>query len=233
MVYDKRTATTDKKSLENLRDCVKQAFFNGCEGGDEFRKMRHGIVSELKRTGHTSSDVKDALLDWNERCERPLGVSDQKRQLLAYVDWFNKKGWKIGCKGLKDYCLGEGNCEFYKRVTYQKKQETKDLPFNIQELDKFINERFNGTDAYVMLLTVRALRYVQVEKATGEVIIIGVRGLTSIIRDRNNQMMHHQDIFKRLQLLIDEGVIEKVVKGKPGNFSRQANGYKFRAWRPP
>ena len=107
----------NKESIEELRDCVKQAFLEGSQRGAEFRKMRHAIIIELKRAGCDSSDIKDKLVEWDQRCERPLNLGEQRNQLFKYVDWVDSQECRLSCKALKDYCLGNENCQFHKRTT--------------------------------------------------------------------------------------------------------------------
>lgn len=222
----------DKKSLDNLRDCVKEALNHGCERGLEFRKMRHAIIIELLRIGYNYSEIKDHLLSWNERCEKPLGSSDQRSQLLGYVDWVAKKECKTGCNALQDYCLGKEKCQFYLKTTQYKRETVKELPFSLQELDSFLNERYKG-DGYTMMLIVRALRWYQHEQTTGEVILIGLRKIASVIRDKYNHSFLPNDILRKIKLLIEEGILEQVIKGKRGNFTNLANGYRFLPWKHP
>lgn len=221
-----------KKCIDNIRDCVKQAFLKGCERGNEFDKMRFAIPSELKRLGYEPSEIKDMLIEWNKRCERPLSLSERDIQLFGYVDWVFKKNPHPGCKALEDYCIGKENCQFHLKTTFQNREITKELPFNLEELDKFLNERFKP-NGYVMMLIVKVLRYVQQEKATGEVIFIGYRKIASIIRDRYGHDIDLMTVYRRMQQLIEEGVIKQEIKGKKGTFSRLANGYKFLAWKSP
>lgn len=221
-----------KKSLDDLRDCVKEALNKGCERGLEFRKMRHAIIIELLRIGYDYSEIKDHLLSWNERCEKPLGSSDQRSQLLGYVDWVAKKECKTGCNALQDYCLGKEKCQFYLRTTQYKREIIKKLPFSLQELDSFLNERYKA-DGYTMMLVIKALRWYQYEQTTGEVILIGLRKIASVIRDKYNHSFVAMDIFRMIKLLIEEGILEQVTKGKRGNFSNLANGYRFLPWKHP
>ncbi|MFC1699981.1 hypothetical protein ACFL1I_08540 [Candidatus Omnitrophota bacterium] len=221
-----------KKSLDNLRDCVKEALNNGSQRGHEFRKMRHAIILELKRLGYNSSEIKDKLLEWNEKCEKPLNISEQRIQLLKYVEWVEGKECKLGCNALEDYCLGKDRCQFHKRISYQKRQETQELPFNIEELDKFLEERYKA-DGLIMMLIVKALRLIQLENATGEAIYAGFRKISSVIRDRLGHFLAPMDIFRKMRFLVEEGVLEQIAKGKPGNFSWQANGYRFLGWKHP
>lgn len=222
----------DKKSLDNLRDCVKEALNNGCERGLEFRKMRHAIIIELLRLGYDYSEIKDHLLSWNERCEKPLGLSDQKGQLLGYVDWVAEHQCKTGCNALQDYCLGKEKCQFYLKTTQHKREIIEKLPFSLQELDSFLNERYKA-DGYTMMLVIKALRWYQYEQTTGEVILIGLRKIASVIRDKYNHSFVAMDIFRMIKLLIEEGILEQVTKGKRGNFSNLANGYRFLPWKHP
>lgn len=221
-----------KKSLNNLRDCVKEAFYKGSSRGYEFRTMRLSIIRELQRLGFNISQIKDKLIEWNERCERPLNISEQRNQLLKYVDWAEENKGKVGCNYLEDFCVGKEKCEFYKRITYHNRENTQELPFNIEELEKFLIERFRA-DAYIMILTVKALRRFQIENATGEIIYIGYRRISSIIRDQFGHSLLPMDIFRKMKVLIEEKVIEQVATGKSGDFSWQANGYRFLSWKPP
>ncbi len=222
----------NKKSIENMRDCVKDKFNNGCERGLEFLKMRHAIILELRRLGYEYSEIKDKLLEWNEKCEKPYSQSEQKIKLLGYVDWVAKCDCKIGCKALKDYCLGEKRCQFYLKTTYHNRELNKELPFDMQELDKFLSERYKA-EGYIMMLIIKVLRRYQYEKATGEIMLIGLRKIASIIRDKYNYSFEAMDILRKIKLLIEEGILEQVAKGKKGNFSNLANGYKFLPWKHP
>lgn len=219
------------KSLEYIRDCVRQAFLNGSNRGQEFRKMRHAIIYELERVGFDSSEVKDKLLEWDQRCEKPHSISEQKSQLLKYVDWFESKECKMSCRSLEDYCLGKNNCQFYIKTSYKKRQEMPKLPFNIDELETFLRERFKA-DGYTMLLIIKSLRFFQYEKAS-EIVFIGYRKICSIIRDKFGHRLSPMDIFRKMQYLKDEGIIEQVFKGKRGNFTKKANGYKLLPWKLP
>lgn len=215
-----------------MRDCVKDAFQNSCSRGPMFRKMRHAIIAELKTLGHTVTQIKDMLLEWNDRCERPLGIGDQRRQLLKYVDWFFDNDGKTGCNALRDYCLGQDKCEFYRRVTRKNRDKTKETPFDMYELDKYLTAEYKA-QAYEMMLIVKTLRRIQMEKATGETILIGVRSIVSVIRDTHGHMLSRMDVFRRIEQLIDEEVIEKCVKGKSGTYQSLANGYRFLPWKAP
>jgi len=221
-----------RKDIGFMRDCVKEAFHKGCERGLEFHKMRHAIILELKRLGYSSTEIKDMLLEWNKKCEKPLNLSEQRIQLLKYVDWVDSRECKISCVALEDYCIGKEECLFYIRTSSQNRQKTGKLPFKLQELEEFLTERFEA-DGHVMMLIVQALRFIQREKTTGEIIFVGFRGITSKIRDKFGYDLYHMDIFRKMKLLIEEGIIGQVVKGKSGNFRRQANGYRFLPWQHP
>lgn len=221
-----------KKPIECMRDCVKEALTKGSQRGHEFKKMRHAIIVELKRLGYDSSEIKDKLIEWNSRCERPLDVGDQRRQLLKYVDWTDKHETKLGCNALEDYCIGNDKCQFNIKVSSHNRNITQDPSFDMGQLEKFLTERFHA-DGYGMLLIVKALRRFQIEKATGPIIFIGYRTISTIIRDKFGHTLNPMDIFRKMQNLIDEGIIEKVAKGKAGDFSWQSNGYRFRTWKHP
>ncbi len=223
----------DKKSLENLRDCVKKALSEGCDSGHHFSKMRHAIIVELLYLGYEPSEIKDILSEWNNKCEKPLGVSEERNQLFGYVDWvLSLPDRKMGCKALEDYCIGKENCQFHFRFTAKNRQETKELPFDRQELKAFLDERFKA-NGYTMMLVVDALRHIQIEKATGQAILVGVRKICSVIRDTYKHQIDPMTVHRKIRLLIDEGVIKLEVKGKSGMFNKQANGYRFLPWKHP
>lgn len=221
-----------RKSINSMRDCVKHALLTGSERGCEFQKMRHSIVVELKRLGYSVSEIKNKLIEWNHRCEKRLGPSEQKIQLLGYVDWVFKRECRISCKALEDYCLGADKCQFHIKTTSSNRKKTSKLPFNLSKARKFIESRFKA-NGYVMNLVLEALIWHQHQKATGETILIGYRSICSIIRDRYGHNLYPMDIFRKVKLLEEEGIIEVVVKGKRGQFTNKANGYKFCKWRPP
>jgi len=223
----------DRKRLEMMRDCVKRAFFKGCARGQEFRKMRHAITVGLKFLDFIPCEIKDLLAEWNGRCERRLTLSELESQLFAYVDWvFKQKEVRLGCRALENYCIGEDKCEYLLRTRRRNKQATQELPFDWRVLDKYLEERF-GPDGLVMKCIVDVLRRHQVEKATGDVILIGFRMISALIREQHGHNTYPMDVCRRMRLLIDEGVIEQAVKGKGGMFTYQANGYRFLPWKPP
>ena len=222
----------NKKKIDNFRDCVKKAFLNGSERGYEFHKMRHAIILEFKRLGYSLEEIKDKLFEWNKRCEQPLSLSKQRTQLFGYVDWVEKHDCKLGCRALEDYCIGKDKCKFYLITTHQNRQQTQELPFNIQELEKFFIERFKAY-SYLLLLIIKALRLYQQKEATGKIILIGIRKLSSIINTMTKNNISLMDIFRKINILIEEGILEKVIQGQSGNFTKQANGYRFLPWKRP
>jgi len=220
------------KSIEKMRDCVKNAFNNGSQRGHEFRKMRHAIIVELFRLGLNPSEIKDALQAWNKRCEKFLSPGEQKRQLFDYVDWCEKHECRLGCKGLEDYCIGEDNCSFHKQKVLIHRGQVEKLPFDINKARDFLIKRYGG-DGYAMTHILHCLRYAQTEKETGEVILIGYRRIASLLRDRFGIDVDPMTVYRRVQDLISEGMLEIVVKGQSGTFGRPANGYRFRRWEHP
>jgi len=223
-----------KKDLNNLRDCVKEALEKGSQRGYEFKKMRFAIIAELKRLGFSSSEIKDRLLEWNQRCEKALPISEQKRQLLDYVDWADKlKECKIGCKGLEDFCIGEDKCSFHKNRTYLNRKQVETLPFNQADAIRFLETRYKA-EGYLLGLIIRVLRRYQIEKATGEVMFIGYRAIASLIRDQYGHMIEPMAILRAIQDLVSEGMLEIVSKGERGSFGgKPANGYRFLGWVDP
>lgn len=223
--------TMDKKILDKMRDCVKKALLEGCENKDCFYKMRHGITVESLRLGCEPSEVKDILTEWNKKCARPLGPARERDELHKYVNWVVSKKCKVGCKALQDFCIGKEICKFHFRVTSKNRQQTEELPFDRSELSRSLDKDYKA-DAYLMMIIVNVLRYIQVEKATGPVILIGFRGIQSLIRDRYKHNIDLMTIRRRMYQLMEAGVIQQEVKGKPGTYYKQANGYRFLPWRP-
>ncbi len=225
---------SDKK-MEGMMDCVRKAFLEGCQRGNEFNDMRYAIVVELKRLGFTASEIKDKLLEWNERCEKVLGFSEQRSQLLNYVDWvFKLKEPKIGCRKMETcgYCLGKDICDFYRDKYSRNRKTTEKLPFDWMLLKKFLEDRFKA-DAYALILVLDTLMWHQQENATGEVIIISLRKIGSLIRDRYKHIFLPMEIKREIRVLIDEGILAIAVQGKSGQFHQQANGYRFLSWQWP
>ena len=217
-------------TLENMRDCVKMALENGSQRGQEFKVMRHAIVVEMKRLGFDSSQVKDKLLNWNEKCEKKLAANEQKRQLLDYVDWVDKHECKIGCAGLEEFCLGKDKCAFYTKKLYFNRKAVEKLPFDIDEARKFLETRYKA-EGYVMSLILKNLRRYQLEQGTGELMLIGYRKIASLIRDNDGHILDSMTILRRINDLVSEGMIEIAIKGKRGTFNNQANGYRFTPWK--
>jgi hypothetical protein len=222
----------NKKNLSNLRDCVREALEKGSQRGYEFKTMRFAIIAELKRLGYLSSDVKDKLLEWNQKCEKVLLPNEQKRQLLDYVDWADKRDCKIGCKGLEDFCIGQNKCSFYKKKINFNRKEVETPPFDFDEARHFLETRYKA-DGYLLTLILNVLRRYQLEKGTGEVMFIGYRTVASLIRDQYGHIVEPMTIFRRIQDLISEGMLEVVSKGEKGNFGKPANGYRFLRWQSP
>jgi len=223
-----------KQDLDALRDCVKNAIEKGSKRGCEFKTMSYAIIAELKRIGYSSPEIKDMLLEWNARCERPLLPNEQRRQLLDFVDWAEKQeNCYIGCSGrLEEYCIGQETCTFHKRKLYSNRKATEQLPFDFDEVRKFLEIRYRA-EGYLMFLILKAIRRIQLEKATGEMVFIGLRGIQSVIRDTDGHIIDLMTISRRIQDLVSEGMLEIAIKGKKGFLSKQANGYRFLAWTPP
>lgn len=222
----------DRRPLEYIRDCVKKAFENGVERGREFQKMRHALIVELKYLKYTPDEVKDLSVEWNERCEKMLPPSEMKRQLFNYVDWVFRKDTRLGCRALNDYCIGENICQYRLRTAGANRAKTAELPFDMRELEQYLEERFKS-GGHPIILIVKALRYYQQEKATGDIILIGARTISQIIRGKYGHTIDHMTVWRQMQLLIDEGIIEQAIKGKSGTFKHLANGYRFLRWWPP
>lgn len=221
-----------RNRIEHMRDCVRKSFEEGVERGHKFQKMRHAIIVELKRLGFNNAQIEEMLLKWNERCERVLRPAEVRKQLLDYIKWVDKRECKTGCKALEDYCIGKEKCRFYRRLTFQKRLLTQTPLFDINELEVFLKERYRK-DAYTIMAIVRTLRRYQHEKATGEIIYIGYRHICSRIMEKYKMNLYPMDAYRKVQLLIDENVIERIYKGKKGTFGQPANGYRLLPWKAP
>jgi len=217
-------------ALSNMRDCVLDAYKNGSKRGQEFEVMRHAIIAELLRLGYGISEIKDKLLDWNARCDKSLLPNEQKRQLLDYVDWAVKNNGKTGCKALEGFCIGKKKCEYNNGKEFFNRELTKEMPFDIDEAKKFLEERYKA-DGNNMMLVLKSLRKHQQQKATGEIIYIGYRGIASLIRDVDGHIVTPMTIYRAMQRLISEGMVEIISRGARGSFRAKANGYRFREWR--
>lgn len=219
-----------RKSLNNLRDCVKKAFEEGSERGYEFNKMRFAIIVELKRLGFTSSEVKDKLLEWNQRCKKVLLLNEQKRQLFDFADWTDKRDCKIGCRALEDFCIGQDKCSFLRNKLYVNRKVVEILPFDFEEARRFLEEQHKA-EGYLMALVLKNLRRYQIEKGTGEIIFIGYRAIATLIREHDGHIIDPMTVCRRMHDLVSEGMIEIVSKGSNGTFNKPANGYKFLSWK--
>jgi hypothetical protein len=224
---------TGKKSLDNLHDCVKLAFYKGSDRGYEFKKMRHSIIVDLKRLGYSISAIRDKLQEWNGRCEKPLSPMEQKRQLFDYFDWVNKQEkCGIGCKSLEDFCVGKDKCDFNKRKLLVNRDVTRQLPFDLDEASRFLEKRYRA-EGYVMLLILKNLRRHQISNGTGEVILVGLRSIAAMVRDNDGHNIDIMTISRRIQDLVSEGLLEIAIKGKKGSFTQESNGYRFLVWETP
>ena len=167
--------------IEGLRQCVSLALKNGTHGNAAFKKMRHAIIFELNRIGIEKEKIKDMLLDWNKRNEKPLSLGDARRQLHDYTDWFLGTNCKLSCKALEDYCTGKTTCKFYIQKTDNFQKEYQDnAPFNHAELQKYLEEKYPG-EAYELLTIIQALRRFQSDKQV-TTIYIGFRGIATLSR---------------------------------------------------
>ena len=225
-----------KKDLCNLRDCVRLAFENGSGRGHEFEKMRHAIIVELKRLGYTSAEIKGALLVWNKRCEKVLSHVEQKRQLLDYLEWVDKqeaksKTLRMGCRALEDYCIGEEKCLFNVKKLSLNRESTEIAPFDLSEVEKFLESRYKGPTGYTMFLILKNLRHHQIKKGTGPTIFIGHKGIATLLSENDGHRIELMTINRGIKNLVNEEMIEIVVKGEKGTFSPKANGYRLLPWR--
>lgn len=206
---------------------------SGASTKQDFDNMRFLVSAELKKLGYDESQVKDELLQWNGRCKNRLPPSERKNGILKYVDWVFKNDCIFSCNAnrLKDYCLGKDNCEYYIKTSCQKREEVKELPFDMLELEKYLTSVY-GQKSYLLIIVVKTLRKIQMEEVTGEIIIKGFRTIASEIRDDYNHILEPIEVSRLVNTLIEEKVIEKPIRGKSGTFHRMANGYRFLAWRP-
>ncbi|MEI8366693.1 MAG: hypothetical protein WCF65_09790 [Parachlamydiaceae bacterium] len=221
------------KKLNGMMDCIKSGFIDGCQRGLEFRTMRHGIIIEMMRLGFNSDEIKEQLLEWNKRCEKVLGPSEAKTQLSKYVDWvFKLKEARIGCRAMHDYCIGPEKCSYFKNKYVVNRKATQRSPEYWTEVSKFLQERFKA-DGYTLMMVLQVLSDYQHEKGTGEVIFIGYRKIAQILAGKHNYHPSAMEVCRKIAILIEEGILEMTIKGKPGMFTHQANGYRFLPWQWP
>ena len=224
------------KRLDGMMDCIKQAFINGCQRGLEFKKMRHGIIVEMKKMGLDASEIRDKLEDWNKRCERPPGPSELKIQLFNYVDWvFKQPDPKIGCRSMETcgYCLGKEKCQFYLRKYSSNRKATVRWPLYWTEIRKFLEERFKGHIARELIMILEVLSDYQYNKEIGETMFISFRKISSLLRDKYHYNPQPMEVKRKIWTLISEQIIEIAVHGKSGTFFQLANGYRFLPWVAP
>ena len=114
----------------------------------------------------------------------------------------------------------------------EEQKALRTLAHEFAEVEKFLQNRFKGI-AYTLMLVVKALRRFQIEKAKKEILYVGFRKISSIIRDSYGHTVTHTYAQRKMKILIDEGIIQQVETGKKGGSSWQANGYRFLPWRCP
>jgi len=222
-----------KEPRTNMRPCIKKAFEQGSRSGVEFEVMRHAIIAELKRLGYNRREIQDHMTEWNARCEMPLTGSVLKSNVLNYVTWCMKREVKVGCKGLKDFCLCEGGC-WYRLSSEEARRKVaqEPLPFVKSELERYLRERYKAK-AEMLIALIEVLRHRQVEHLTGEVIIASSRNAAQWLMQRFKFKIYFRDVWRLCNVLEREGVLVKRVQGKSAPFSKKANGYSFLPWRPP
>jgi hypothetical protein len=219
---------------EGIRDCVKKYLENGIHSQNGFydlifKKMRFAIIYELNRVGNNSADIKNALLEWNQKNEKPLHLGEARRQLCGFADWFLKHECKLSCeRGLADFCVGINNCKYKKTANRIFRNSFSDIPFNIQSIEEYLKASA-PKDVFILMAIINILKQIQSDRKINE-IFIGFRSLASLIQEKYNIHIDAMQICRKIRLLIEYKILTITQKGKAGNYNRQANGYTLLPW---
>jgi hypothetical protein len=212
-----------------MRPCVARVFEKGARDRNEFEKMRHAIIYELRLLEVDVPQIKLELLDWNMRNTRKLSTGDAQRQLCDYVDWFFKNDCKMSCRYLSDYCgLPEGTCMFSKPVNVGEIV----LPFDMIEAMNYLVKEYRP-HGYAMGLLIRVLFKIQREKNAPKILYVGVREIRARLNSDERLNLDEMSILRLLNRLEEAGIL-KITHGKSGTFGkRTANEYTFLPWTRP
>jgi len=217
------------KMMEQMRPCVKNAFMHGTEDKDHFSKMRHAIIFELHRLGTDKAEIKNALLEWNQRNFNFLAPAESQRQLCDYVDWFFKKEGRCSCHSLEEYCLyPKGGCKHKPRKILGEIT----LPFSKIEARSYLEKKY-PRDAHVMTILLNILFKIQLEKNAAQVLFVGLRTISARLLNDYRHRLDLISISRLLYKLQDAGFLS-IQRGERGtNGTRRANAYTFLPWKPP
>lgn len=221
-------------TFDLMRDCVKNAFEKGVKKGEEFRKFRHAIIFELKRQGFEPHRIKELLREWNKRNEKRLTEAKIRSQLCAYVDWFFKKDdRKLSCKALADYCEDKFSCRFHNNNREAGNLKGREAQKVINDIEKYLKDRYRKKNLGVRLFyIVNTLKIFQLEKGMPEIIYIGFQNISERIFDNEKCRMESKEVYRLIQILKEDGILEQVETGKKGTFGHvPANGYRI-TYRP-
>jgi hypothetical protein len=168
---------------------------------------------------------------------RVLPYPEQKRQLFDYLEWINKqeakgKVAKIGCRALKDFCIGEEKCIFKKKQLFLNRKAMEKPPFDFNEARAFLEKKYLGC-GFKMYLVLKNLRGHQLDKGLAEIIFIGYKGLSTLIQENENHTLAASEVCQMMKELVNEGMVEILIRGKRGSFSTESNGYRLLPWKAP
>jgi len=212
-----------------MRACVRWAWEHGAEGGprdESWRKMRHGIVFELRRLNIDRAEIKNMILAWNQKNLNPLSLNDAKRQLCGYVDWlFKKTGALLSCKALKDYCIAdETGCAFARPSLIEP------FDYSVQDAERFL-EKIDARHSRTLIAVLRLMLSLR-DETKRAVIYVGSRRLCALLFDREGMELESIEVLRVLRKLADFGFLS-IQSGQAGTFgSRRANEYRMLNWRP-
>ena len=209
-----------------MRPCVQLALQQGARDADHWRKMRHAIIFELNRLGVVRDQIKQELLEWNERNFEVLPLREAQGELCRYADWFLKEERKLTCNALKDYCIDtSGSCPFKLRT------EPKKLPYTAGDAKQYLISKYKH-DGYRMGKILRVLIDLRNEKGKDR-LFVTLRAIQTRLLDEENDPCDCMTI-SRITYRLEKAGFLSVIRGKPWAVGKgQANEYEYCQWTPP
>jgi hypothetical protein len=196
---------------------------------------RHFIIVELKRVGFSLQETQETLVDWNEKNVRVIPPARLKSQLLSYAEWlYDKPVTKLGCEKIRNLgaCLSpDGDCGFretLRRENNKARQEGGRMEeFRAKGWPKYLEDY--GKYGDTTLQTYMTLSSLQAERdlPPDAPIYVGFRKIATKIKKTYGRGMSAQHACRCVNELAGLGLLEIVSRGKCGNMSSQANGYKL------
>ena len=141
-VVERKTSPPDMETLKSVRsadnkhnlpdgikDCVKLALADGCQGqGSEAKNLLHFIVTEFKSNGVDDGKAKRILTSWNNKGSK---ARLPEAEIMGTIrrTYRKNKDYHYSCKNAMDryfqnnYCeaIGREACEYYRKNYSNKK----------------------------------------------------------------------------------------------------------------